>query len=136
MVKYFVPRKKYRYTVFTQDISNSNEDSRMYGSDNRRRKFTFKPPSSEKLNGNSCKISIESIKCRDMTLAILNANGDLDHDLNIQPANAGASGTQKTVMIGNIDEKELYSIRASFLSNDKNMDTRPSNFKTAPIMMF
>lgn len=134
MTKYFIPRRKIRYTVYTQDKINTEDDCRLYGTDNRRRKFIFKGPSSQRLNGNACKIAIESIKCRDMSLAILDANGNPDHDLNIQPVAAAASGTQKTVMMGNTDEKELYSIRASFINSNENYDTRPVFYKSAPII--
>ena len=144
MVKYFIPRKQIRFTVFTQDKINTDDDARLYGTPQydaaappvlqytRLRKFVFHLNSSEQLNGNKCKISVESVKCRDMSIVI--TNGYDSHDHNFQAGVANALGTQKITGIGNIDEKELYTIRANFVSQSKHLDTRPQEYKTGGIV--
>jgi len=134
MVKYFIPRKQIRFTVFTQDKSNSDADSQMYGTDNRRRKFVFKLSSSEQMNGNKTRISIESVKCRDMS----NIFQGLDHDANAQTLIGSVEGlnraTQRAIGMGNADEMELYTIRAEFVSTTHVLDTRPQQYKTGGII--
>lgn len=142
MVKYFIPRKQIRFTVFTQDKINSNDDSKLYGTPQlngtgvlqytRLRKFVFKLNSSEQLNGNKCKISIESVKCRDMSITITNSYDSHDH--NFQGNTPNALGSQKITGVGNTDEKELYTIRANFVSQSKHLDTRPQEYKTGGIV--
>jgi len=145
MVKYFIPRKQIRFTVFTQDKINSDDDARLYGTPQfdaaappvlqytRLRKFVFKLNSSEQLNGNKCKISVESVKCRDMSIFITEAGYD-NHDRNNQIPAGNASGTQLITGVGNTDEKELYTIRANFISPSKHLDTRPQEYKTGGIV--
>lgn len=130
MVKYFVPRKQIRFTVFTQDKVNSDADSRLYGTASRKRKFVFKLNCTEQLNGNKCFLSIESVKCRDMSIIIPNKS----HDENFDTTTSTSGITQRVVSLGNTDEKELYTIRANFISQSKHLDTRPQEYKTGGII--
>jgi len=148
MVKYFIPRKQIRFTVFTQDKINTDADSQLYGTPQtinlnpnqqpytRNRKFVFKLNSSEQLNGNKCKISVESVKCRDMENVLQGSSHDTNTQL--QAVNNNPEGLQRAlnrmIDLGNTDEKELYTIRANFVSQSKHLDTRPQEYKTGGIV--
>ena len=117
-----------RFTVFTQDAE-------VLFTGTRKRQFKWK------LQGNrsyhdvkSLKMSIESIHCRNMSIII-----DNNENVVFGPPVAGGPETvntitQKTTAMGNIDEKELYTIRCNSVSSENHLDTRPAEYKTGSII--
>ena len=81
MVKYYVNKEVYCFTVYTQDAINADADQRLGGTasttnyvggnpgNKNRRKFTFRLPSSSRIgNSNRAKVAIESIWANDQAV--------------------------------------------------------------------
>ena len=122
-----------RFTVFTQDAE-------VLFTGTRKRQFKWK------LQGNrsyhdvkSLKMSIESIHCRNM---LINIQSDENKQFMVRTYDATIDGpddqvngmTQKSVAMGNTDEKELYTIRCNSVSSENHLDTRPAEYKTGSII--
>lgn len=127
-MKYFVARSKRRITVFTQDAVSDNT-----GSDGRRRRFTWKLNTGFRFDGSVKKIAIESIKVRDMSILINTVNNNHDYNQQDTGSAGNARGTQRAIMTGNTDEKEMYSIRCPHINN-VSYDTRPNQYQNAPLI--
>ena len=123
--------KTHRFTVFTADASVVEETSTLHGNDvSRNRLFTWRLNFGKRIDGANIKMAIESIHCRDESILLEN------NQETVFAAPAGnSSQTQKTVMMGNIDEKELYTIRCSNVSSSYYYDSRNKNtYGSSPII--
>lgn len=115
-----------RFTVFTQDAEAISTGTN-------RRQFIWKLQSNKSYNdAKKLKMSIESIHCRNMSIII-------DNNENVvfgPPTGAETVNTvtQKTIAMGNADEKELYTIRCNAVSSENHLDSRPPQFKTGSII--
>lgn len=116
-----------RFTVFTQDAE-------VIFTGTRKRKFVWK------LQGNRSyhdvkrlKMSIESIHCRNMGI-IINEDENTVFGPNLVGNETVNSITQKLIAFGNMDEKELYTIRCNAVSSENHLDTRPTEYKTGSII--
>lgn len=117
-----------RFTVFTQDAE-------VISTGTRRRQFIWKLQSNKSYNdAKKLKMSIESIHCRNMSIII-----DDNENVVFGPPVAGSTETvntltQKTIAMGNSDEKELYTIRCNSVSSENHLDSRPAEYKTGSII--
>ena len=122
-----------RFTVFTQDAD-------VVETGNRKRQFTWKLKGNKSYqDAKKLKMSIESIHCRNM---LINIQSDENKQFMVRTYDATIDGpddqvngmTQKSVAMGNTDEKELYTIRCNSVSSENHLDTRPAEYKTGSII--
>ena len=118
-----------RFTVFTQDAT-------VEYTTNRKRRFTWKLHGNKVYNDvKSLKMSIESVHCRNMSIIVDGDQNKVFQQGVIPPGGDGVNViTQKTIAMGNTDEKEMYSIRCNSVSSFDNIDTRPDSYKSSPII--
>lgn len=123
--------KTHRFTVFTADAVVVKEESTLHGTNvKRNRLFTWHLNFGKRIDGANIKMAIESIHCRDESI-LLDSKQEQLHGT----APSNSSQTQKTVMMGNIDEKELYTIRCSNVSSSYYYDSRNKNtYGSSPII--
>jgi hypothetical protein len=121
----------HRFTVFTNDATVIQETSTLQGANvDRNRHFTWRLNFGKRIEGTNIKMGIESIHCRDDSILLENAQETL---FGTAPSNASAS--QKSIALGNIDEKEVYTIRCSNVSSNYYYDSRDKNlYGSAPII--
>lgn len=126
-----------RFTVFTQDAEIVSIGT---GNNARKRQFTWKLKGNKSYqDAKKLKMSIESIHCRNMGIIL---QGDQNKQFMTRAYDATIDGlddqvnamTQKSVSMGNTDEKELYTIRCNGVSSDNHLDTRPPQYKTGAII--
>lgn len=122
-----------RFTVFTQD-------AQVFFAGTRKRQFTWKLKGNKSYqDAQKLKMSIESIHCRNMNIIM---QGDENKQFMTRGYDATVDGpddqvnasTQKSVAMGNADEKELYTIRCNSVSSDNHLDSRPAEYKTGAII--
>ena len=123
--------KTHRFTVFTADASVVQESSILQGANvNRNRQFTWRLNFGKSINGANIKMAIESIHCRDDSILLENAQ-----ETTFAAPASNASASQKAIMLGNVDEKEIYTIRCSNVSSSYYYDSRDKNtYGSAPII--
>lgn len=128
--------KQHRFTVYTQDASEIRDDPVI------RREFTWKLNMGQIVEPNAkVKMAIESIHCRDMSHVMLNglngaAEAILPPDVDaVKSTNQPAFfNTQIQTAIGNVDEKELYSIRCRNVNSRYFWDSRPNEYEGGPLI--
>lgn len=124
--------KTHRFTVFTADADEIIEEEYRVANntEERKRRFTWRLRFGKRIDGANIKMSIESIHCRDTDILI-----EQDQENTHGAGTGNASQTQKTVMLGNTDEKELYTIRCPNVSSSYYYDSRnKDHFGSAPII--
>lgn len=123
--------KTHRFTVFTADaIEITEEESQQGGATiERNRIFKWSLSFGKRIDGANIKMAIESIHCMDTDNVI---GGDQENTFGATPGNS--TQTQKAVMMGNIDEKEIYTIRCPNVSSGYYYDSRNQIYGSAPII--
>ena len=125
--------KQYRFTVYTQDA----KEIRILPV-NIRREFTWKLNMGQIVEPNAkVKMAIESIHCRDMS-HVLQSVGQNDQPPDVDAMrtnnNGGFYNMEIASAIGNVDEKELYSIRCRNVNSRYFWDSRPNEYEEGPLI--
>lgn len=142
-MKYTIHKEIQRFTVFTLDAINTNQDQRYQGTFNQnavnnRRKFVFKLPIQSHLKSKKCKIAIESIFCIDYEAEQLQ-----DDDTPFHHSEFDTSGLADDRPIYNMSmlnyrvnsgKYELYSIRCGNIDSTHICDTRPQQFQSGSLI--
>ena len=123
--------KTHRFTVFTADADEIIQEQSTQGGNTleRNRVFIWKLRFGKRIESTNIKMSLESIHAMDTENVI---GGDQESTHGATPGNS--MQTQKAVMMGNIDEKEIYTIRCPNASSSYYYDTRNGTYGSAPII--
>lgn len=123
--------KTHRFSVFTADADQIVQESFTQGgvAYNRNRRFTWRLRFGKRIESTNIKMSLESIHCMDSENVIA---GDQENTHGVAPGNS--SQTQKAVMMGNMDEKEIYTIRCPNASSSYYYDSRNQSYGSSPII--
>lgn len=145
-MKYIIHKEIQRFTVFTQDAINTNEDKRKQGSPNilgflNRRKFVFKLPLQSHLKSSRCKIAIEAIYSVDNDARQIEdvggAENIVDHNSFVTQGETQEKLLYNNMIINykvNSSKYELYSIRSPNIHSSSVCDTRPQEYQSGPII--